>query len=467
MFPESVKQWETILDDLPLLNDRLARRNDETENNHHWLGGQKVATSESQLTAIVTCVAQVVAAACGGHEASSSIHGLAGKPDIHISSDKVKMVGRVIPFWDLYVHEVALWEEGTQFLQQGSSNQTLHDHFQEHHDDEYCICNNGAYILHRKAYEVIGEMTELMVKNQLKYGSLTTWNLWWFLRTDGRTLWISRSFARDARDPTVCQVLARLLLVTTNDFELNVVSRFPAATNMKKRKQSDFDSMTSSEVSMTPLDARDPTVCQVLGRLLLVAMNDFELDVVPKVPVETKMKKRKQSASESIPSAEDNMTPLANVGDSRTYHDLCVEFSVYMREISSDPKRLSDFMSSLKTVFLGYGRIGNSFKATVDMGGDRQLEVVVKVAETFELKHELALEAYVYKKLSRFQGKCIPFLFVDAPVCRFACFNSTCLIMSYEGTTMDMVDVTSLPLCVRERARDDNLKIENAGVEKL
>ncbi|KAH9121606.1 hypothetical protein AeMF1_006765 [Aphanomyces euteiches] len=236
---------------------------------------------------------------------------------------------------------------------------------------------------------------------------------------------------------------------------------------MKKRKQSDFDSMTSSEVSMTPLDARDPTVCQVLGRLLLVAMNDFELDVVPKVPVETKMKKRKQSASESIPSAEDNMTPLANVGDSRTYHDLCVEFSVYMREISSDPKRLSDFMSSLKTVFLGYGRIGNSFKATVDMGGDRQLEVVVKVAETFELKHELALEAYVYKKLSRFQGKCIPFLFVDAPVCRFACFNSTCLIMSYEGTTMDMVDVTSLPLCVRERARDDNLKIENAGVEKL
>ncbi|KAH9139925.1 hypothetical protein AeRB84_015826 [Aphanomyces euteiches] len=356
MLPVSVKQWETILDDIPLLNDRLARRNDETENNHHWLGGQKVATSESQLTAFVTCVAQVVAAACGGHEASSSIHGLAGKPDIHISSDKVKIVGRVIPYWDLYVHEhslVALWEEGTQSIQPGSTNQTLHEHFQEHHDDEYCICNNGAYILHRKAYEVIGEMSELMVENQLKYGFLTTWNLWWFLRTDGRSLWISRSFARDARDPTVCQVLGRLLLVAMNDFELDVVSTLSGATKMKKRKRSNSGSMTSSEVSMAPLDARDPTVCQVLGRLLLVAMNDFELDVVPKVPVETKMKKRKQCASDSIPSAEVNMTPLANVGDSRTYHDLCVEFSVYMRDISSDPKSLSDFMSPLKTVFLG------------------------------------------------------------------------------------------------------------------
>ncbi|CAK4163209.1 unnamed protein product [Aphanomyces euteiches] len=356
MLPVSVKQWETILDDIPLLNDRLARRNDETENNHHWLGGQKVATSESQLTAFVTCVAQVVAAACGGHEASSSIHGLAGKPDIHISSDKVKIVGRVIPSWDLYVHEhslVALWEEGTQSIQPGSTNQTLHEHFQEHHDDEYCICNNGAYILHRKAYEVIGEMSELMVENQLKYGFLTTWNLWWFLRTDGRSLWISRSFARDARDPTVCQVLGRLLLVAMNDFELDVVSTLSGATKMKKRKRSNSGSMTSSEVSMAPLDARDPTVCQVLGRLLLVAMNDFELDVVPKVPVETKMKKRKQCASDSIPSAEVNMTPLANVGDSRTYHDLCVEFSVYMRDISSDPKSLSDFMSPLKTVFLG------------------------------------------------------------------------------------------------------------------
>ncbi|KAH9109106.1 hypothetical protein AeMF1_015763, partial [Aphanomyces euteiches] len=342
MFPVSVKLWETILDDLPLLNDRIARRNDQTEHNHHWLGGQKVATSESQLTAYVTCVAQVVAFASGGHDASAIPHSLTGKPDIHIFeefSDVVKMMGRVIPFWDLYVHElslVALWEEGTQSLQPGSTNQTLHEHFQERHDDEYCICNNGAYILHRKAYEVIGEMSELMVENQLKYGFLTTWNL--------------------------CR------------------------------------------------DSRDPSVCQVLARLLLVAMNDFELDVTSTVPVETNIKKRKRGDSGSIPSSEIDMTPLANVSDSRTYHDLCQKFSVYMREISSDPNRLSDFMSSLQRVFLGYGRIGNTFKTTVDMGGDRHLEVVLKVAEKSKLKKELALEAYVYKKLSRFQGKCIPFL---------------------------------------------------------
>ncbi|KAG9398035.1 hypothetical protein AC1031_015062 [Aphanomyces cochlioides] len=265
------------------------------------------------------------------------------------------MVGRVIPFWDLYVHDhslVALWEVGTQSLQQGSTNQTLHEHFQEHHDDEYCICNNGAYILHRKAYEVIGEMSELKVENQLKYGFLTTWHLWWFLRTDGRTLWISRSFA---------------------------------------------------------CDTRDPTVCQVLGRLLLVARNDFELDVISTVPVETNMKKRKCSCSDSLPSSQVDTKYLVNVSHSRTYHDLCQEFSVYMREISSDPKRLSDFMSSLQKVWLGYGRIGNTFKATVDMGGDRQLEVVLKVAEKSKLKEELELEAYVYKKLSRFQGKCIRF----------------------------------------------------------
>ncbi|KAH9142762.1 hypothetical protein LEN26_005113 [Aphanomyces euteiches] len=306
------------------------------------------------------------------------------------------MMGRVIPFWDLYVHElslVALWEEGTQSLQPGSTNQTLHEHFQERHDDEYCICNNGAYILHRKAYEVIGEMSELMVENQLKYGFLTTWNL--------------------------CR------------------------------------------------DSRDPSVCQVLARLLLVAMNDFELDVTSTVPVETNIKKRKRGDSGSIPSSEIDMTPLANVSDSRTYHDLCQKFSVYMREISSDPNRLSDFMSSLQRVFLGYGRIGNTFKTTVDMGGDRHLEVVLKVAEKSKLKKELALEAYVYKKLSRFQGKCIPFLFVDVPICFCTCFNSTCLIMSYEGTTMDKVDVTSIPLSVRERAWDDNVKIKNAGVEKL
>ncbi|CAK5134293.1 unnamed protein product, partial [Aphanomyces euteiches] len=383
VFPESVKQWETILDDLPLLNDRLARRNDETENNHHWLGGQKVVTSESQLTAFVTSVAQVVAFATGGHEASTSPHSLTEKPDTHIFevfSDKVKMVGRVIPSWDLYVHEhslVALWEEGTQSIQPGSTNQTLHEHFQEHHDDEYCICNNGAYILHRKAYEVIGEMSELMVENQLKYGFLTTWNLWWFLRTDGRSLWISRSFARDARDPTVCQVLGRLLLVAMNDFELDVVSTLSGATKMKKRKRSNSGSMTSSEV---------------------------------------------------------NMTPLANVGDSRTYHDLCVEFSGYMREISSDPKRLSDYMSSLKMDWLGYGHIGQSFKVTVDMGGNRHLEVVLKLAETSELVEELEFEAYVYKKLSRFQGKCIPYIFGDAPI---PYVNSKCMLMSYEGPTMD------------------------------
>ncbi|KAG9401039.1 hypothetical protein AC1031_009798 [Aphanomyces cochlioides] len=236
------------------------------------------------------------------------------------------MVGRVIPFWDLYVHEhslVALWEEGSQSLQQGSTNQTLHEHFQEDHDDEYCICNNGAYTLHSKAYEVIGEMTELMVENRLKYGFLTTWHLWWFLRTDGRTLWISRSFARDTRDPTVCQVL---------------------------------------------------------GRLLLVARNDFDLDMISKLCRETKMKKRKRSNSGSMTSSELNMTPLANVGDPRTFHDLCVEFSVYIREISLDPKRLSDFMSSLQKVWLGYGRIEKTFKVTLDMGGNRQLEVVLKIA---------------------------------------------------------------------------------------
>ncbi|KAH9121605.1 hypothetical protein AeMF1_006764, partial [Aphanomyces euteiches] len=214
-------------------------------------------------------------------------------------------------------------------------------------------------------------------------------------------------------------------------------------------------------------DSRDPSVCQVLARLLLVAMNDFELDVTSTVPVETNIKKRKRGDSGSIPSSEIDMTPLANVSDSRTYHDLCQKFSVYMREISSDPNRLSDFMSSLQRVFLGYGRIGNTFKTTVDMGGDRHLEVVLKVAEKSKLKKELALEAYVYKKLSRFQGKCIPFLFVDVPICFCTCFNSTCLIMSYEGTTMDKVDVTSIPLSVRERAWDDNVKIKNAGVEKL
>ncbi|CAK4120559.1 unnamed protein product, partial [Aphanomyces euteiches] len=146
------------------------------------------------------------------------------------------------------------------------------------------------------------------------------------------------------------------------------------------------------------------------------------------------MKKRKRSNSGSMTSSEVNMTPLANVGDSRTYHDLCVEFSGYMREISSDPKRLSDYMSSLKMDWLGYGHIGQSFKVTVDMGGNRHLEVVLKLAETSELVEELEFEAYVYKKLSRFQGKCIPYIFGDAPI---PYVNSKCMLMSYEGPTMD------------------------------
>ncbi|CAK4680445.1 unnamed protein product [Aphanomyces euteiches] len=58
--------------------------------------------SEALLNAYVTCTAQVVALACGGHEASDISEGFTGAPDVHIyevANGQPKLIGEVKTFW--------------------------------------------------------------------------------------------------------------------------------------------------------------------------------------------------------------------------------------------------------------------------------------------------------------------------------------------------------------------------------
>jgi hypothetical protein len=72
----------------------------------------------------------------------------------------------------------------------------------------------------KKAFEAIRQIHRYMVQNGLMYGFLTTWNQWWFMRTNGQTLSISSVFPHDAGNPTVCLVLGRMLLQAMKSFKL-------------------------------------------------------------------------------------------------------------------------------------------------------------------------------------------------------------------------------------------------------
>jgi hypothetical protein len=210
-----------------------------------------------------------------------------------------------------------------------------------------------------------------MAQNGLMYGFLTTWNQWWFMRTNGQTLFISRVFPHDAGNPTVCQVLGRMLLQAMKSFRLEEDG------DKKRRMKKKMD------ISLLPFFGKKSAFSHI-----------------------------KSSSSSDVKSSGEGSVQST---DQTTYEN----FSKFLKKISSDPELLQYFLLSLDLIYVGYGRSGSVFKAYVNLGNNKHIEVALKIADVLKhpnLEEELEFEALVYKKLNSLQGRCIPFLFFDSPL---------------------------------------------------
>jgi hypothetical protein len=452
-YPDDVQAWTTILADLPHFNGSIARQSWDTDELRFTLPRGKRVTSEARINAHVSDAATFVSNSCGDYDATDTAQRVTGNPDVRIydtsNNDEIKIVGEVKTFWAFPIDEnlVGHWAQGEDtILEHGTS---LHDHLiaNESHvrrragETARCWCSHNLYSLQRKVYEAIRQINGYMVNNGLMYGFLTTWRRWWFLRTDGSTLSVSRAFPHDHRNPTICQLLGRFLLATRVSFKFES----PASSEIEEKIE--------NETSGAKRDVR---------------------------------KKRPSTTTLANPRRSQRLIEKAQgrAQDAEDFVELV--FTELLKRLSSDPDVLQYFLLSLDRKYIGYGRTGSVWKAVVRLGKAETVDVVLKIADVLkcpELEEELLFEAQVYKKLESLQGKCIPRLFVDEPiwfyrvriallVCCLRCLPShcllqgitKCLIMSYEGESLKTVNANTIPLKIREKARNDCNLIHEMGV---
>jgi hypothetical protein len=294
-------------------------------------------------------------------------------------------------FWAFPIDDnlVGHWAQGQDtILEHGTS---LHDHLiaNDSHvrrragEAARCWCSHTRYSRQRKGYEAIRQINGYMVNNRLMYGFLTTWRRWWFLRTDGSTLSVSRAFPFDHQNPTVCQLLGRFLLATRDNF------KFKTPTNPKKKQK------IQKETSGAKRGVKKPSTTTLVGS--------------------RRSQRLLKKAQGKAQDAEDFVELV---------------FSALLKRLSSDPDVLEYFLLSLDREYVGYGRTGSVWKAVVRLGKDETVNVVLKIADVLkcpELEEELMFEAQVYKKLESLQGKCIPRLFVDEPIWFYRVSTVCCL----------------------------------------
>ena len=160
-------------------------------------------SGDVEVHAFSNQVGRLVASACDDFHATVSSEGLVGDADICIyegtgvgAKKNAAIVGEARTFWDLNVKE----------------HMNLVDLFRA-----CAVLEEEDESLERKVFDAVSQLSRYVRSNHLRYGFLSTWEQWWFMRHDpDMRLGISRPFKYDAENPTVCQVLGRMLLKSRN-----------------------------------------------------------------------------------------------------------------------------------------------------------------------------------------------------------------------------------------------------------
>jgi hypothetical protein len=156
-----------------------------------------------------------------------------------------------------------------------------------------------------------------------------------------------------------------------------------------------------------PFDHQNPTICQLLGRILLATRAKFKFERPASFEIDEKIENENSKAKQEVRKKWPSTTTLVNPrrskrlkkkaqGKAQDAEDFVeLVFSTLLKRLSSDPNVLQYFLLSLDRKYMGYGRTGSVWKAIVRLGEAETINVVLKIADVLkcpELEEELMFE---------------------------------------------------------------------------